>query len=318
MKIVFFGTPAFSCGPLRALLCSPHTVAGVVTGPDKPQGRHLRLLPPPVKEAALQHGLPVFQCADVNSGASVEQIRRLCPDLFVVVSYGSILGRELLAVPRQGAINLHTSLLPELRGAAPIQRAIAQGKTETGSTIMYMTEKLDAGDIIMQEAAAIDPADTYGTLSDKLALQGAALLVRAVDMIQAGAVIRIPQDDSRATCARKFTKDELCIRWEMPAREICDLIRALNPRPCAHTFLGLRGGAAPVKLLKAACAGPEKRGRPGEVLDVSAKGIVVQAGDGTVLIERLQPPGKREMDAASFIHGYKVRNGDTCGSSHTA
>jgi len=315
MKIVFFGTPGFSCESLRLIALSAHQIAGVVTGEDKPRGRHLKVLPCAVKETAAGLNLPVFQCADVNAPAFVQGLARLQPDLFVVVSFGKILSKELLAVPAKGSINLHTSLLPALRGAAPIQRAIAQGDAVTGSTIMYMSEKLDAGDIILQEEMAVGPADTSGTLSGKLSRQGAKLLLRAVDMIQAGTVARFPQDETKATYARKFSREEVCVDWERAARDIHNLIRALNPKPCAHTFMRLHGKEMPVKILEAVCAPADRRGAHGEVLDVSKAGIVVKAGGGAVVLKRLQPPGKRDMDAASFVNGYQVKNGDRCTSA---
>lgn len=318
MKIVFFGTPEFSRESLLLLARSLHEVVGVVTGEDKPQGRHLRVRPCPVKETALRLKLPVYQPADVNAPRAVRELADLRPDLFVVVSFGKILGAELLSVPTKGSINLHTSLLPELRGAAPIQRAIAQGKSVTGSTVICMSEKLDAGDIILQEEMVILPADTYGTLSEKLSRQGAALLVKAVDMIQAGTVQRIPQDEGKATYAKKFSKEEIFINWERPAGEIINLVRALNPKPGAHTCMRVHGAQAAVKVLQAVRAQAERRGACGEVMAVSKSGIVVQAGDGAVVLTRLQPPGKKEMDAASFINGYQVKHGDRYTSARPA
>ncbi|HRZ86928.1 MAG TPA: methionyl-tRNA formyltransferase [bacterium] len=314
MKTVFFGTPEFSRASLLEIAASRHAICGVVTGKDKPQGRHLRVVPSAVKTAALSRGLPVFQFDDVNAPDALRRLADLEPDIFVVVSFGKILSRALLDLPRIGAINLHASLLPGLRGAAPIQRAVASGCDRTGNTIMFITERLDAGDIVLQEETAIRPDDTYGTLSGRLAETGARLLVRAMDMIETGSYGRTPQDESMSTYARKFSREETFVKWSDPARVIACLIRALCPKPCAHAVMTLRGAAQTVKILQAEALSEQASFAPGTVVRAGKDGIAVAAGEGVLAVTRLQLPGKKEMTAGEFINGHGIRHGDTFGA----
>lgn len=314
MKLVFMGTPEFAVPSLDAVLAVGE-VAAVVTRPDKPRGRGLRVAPPPVAVAAVQYALDVLQPATLRDPELVRHLSALRPDLIVVVAFGRIVPPELLAVAPMGGINLHPSLLPRYRGAAPIARAIAAGDTETGVTVLHLSEDLDAGDIILQRAVPIAPEDTTATLEPHLATEGAALLAEALRLLEAGQAPRLPQDPARVTFAPKLTVEEAVIRWSDPAQQIVNLVRALDPWPVAYT---VRDGA-PLKIWRAAAmdsqAVPLQRAAPGTVLAAGPDGFVVAAGAGAVNVLEVQPASGRRMRAADYLRGHPLAPGTLLGTA---
>lgn len=310
MRILFMGTPDFACPTLQALLDAGHEVVAVVTQPDKPAGRGGKLQPSPVKRLAGSRGVPVLQPKRVRRPEVVEQLRGLAPDLTVTAAFGQILSKDVLAVPRLGSLNVHGSLLPRWRGAAPLHRAVMAGDAETGVTIMWMDEGLDTGDMLVWGAVPIGPDDTTGTVHDRLAALGAELTLAAVRLIAAGQAPHIPQDPTRATYAHKLTKADERVDWAEPVAAVVNRIRGLNPWPGAYTASSL----GELKLWRAVPAAG--RGAPGEVLGVlKGVGPVVACGDGAVALAEVQPPGKRRMDGAAFAAGYKLPPGELLGAS---
>lgn len=303
MRIVFFGTPEFAVASLRALLRERFTVAGVVTQPDKPQGRsRSTLVPPPVKTAALEAGLPVLQPTRPVGDLFLAALRRLEPDLGVVVAYGHILRREVLDTPPRGMINVHASLLPRLRGAAPIQHAILAGDRETGISIMRMEEGLDSGPVLHRVATPIDDGETAGTLTARLAGIGATALVEALSLLSAGSVKPQPQDESRATYAPKISRESARLDWSRDAGAVERQIRAFDPIPGAWTTLD----GAPVKLFAALPA--VGSGEPGTVLAASDR-LVVAAGGGAVAVREVQPAGRTRLAVEDWVRGRGVAAG---------
>ncbi|TMI82702.1 MAG: methionyl-tRNA formyltransferase [Bacillati bacterium ANGP1] len=310
MKVVFMGTPAFAVPSLEALLAASDVVA-VVTRPDQPQGRGLRVGPPPVAVAATQYALDVLQPGTLRDPGFLARLRDLGPDLFVVVAFGRIIPPDVLALASMGGINLHPSMLPRYRGAAPIPRAIAAGETATGVTVLHLSEELDAGDIILQRAAPIQPDDTGATLEARLARDGAALLVEALGLLETGRAPRVVQDSSRATFAPKVAREEAWISWSDPAAKIVNQVRAFDPWPVART----RRDGAPLEIWRAAALpdrGPEA---PGTVVAAGREGLVVAAGLGRVRILEVQPPAGRRMPAADYLRGHPVAPGTVLGSA---
>ncbi len=298
MRIVFFGTPAFAVPSLRALLDEGAQVAAVVTQPDRPRGRsRSTLVPPPVKEVAVAHGIPVFQPDRPSGDLFQTALRRLDPELGVVVAYGHLLKPELLALPRQGMINVHASLLPDLRGAAPIPWAILRGDTRTGVTIMRMEAGLDSGPILHQLETLITPWETGGTLTERLADLGATALVEALALLQRGQLPERVQDHARATHAPKVNREVAHLTWQEPAEAVARRIRAFDPVPGAWTTLA---GGLEVKLFGARPV-PES-GPPGTILAL-APSLVVAAATEAVAIEEVQPTGRRRMPVAEWIRG---------------
>ncbi len=312
MRVVFFGTPEFAVPSLEAVM-SRSEVVGVVTQPDRPRGRGLRVQPPPVADVAARYGLDVRQPASLRDPAFLQWLREVAPDLVVVVAYGRFIPKEVLEVPRLGAVNLHPSLLPRYRGPAPIPRAIAAGETETGVTVLEVTEELDAGDIILQRAVPIGPEDTSGSLAARLAEEGASLLAEALPLLETGRAVRRPQDPSQATYAPKLTREEGCIRWGDAATRIANLVRAFDPWPGTYT---VRDGER--LLIWRATPHPGGEGeRPGTVLvadDRREPSLVVAAGDGAVALHEVQPPGGRRMRAADYLRGHPLRVGEVLGA----
>jgi len=300
MRIIFMGAAELACASLEAVASLPgHEVVAVVTQPDKPKGRDLRLAPPPVRVTAGKFGLPVRQPTKIRD--EIGALQALRPDLIVVVAYGQFLPAALLQMPPVGCINVHTSLLPRWRGAAPIQYAILNGDTITGVTTMFLTEKMDAGDIILQKSEPILPADTSGLLHDRLAKLGADLLVETVERLAAGDAPRRAQDESQVTFARKLAKEDGRVDWRKPAVEIERQVRAFDPWPGAFTV----AGNLVLKIWRAEVVAGVG-GKPGSVKD----GLVVATGrDGLRLLE-VQPAGKRRMSGAEFLRGHAV--GDFC------
>lgn len=302
---MFWGTPQFAAPALRALVGEGFDVCAVVTRPDKPVGRERTLTQPPVKQIAIEESLPVFQPESPREEDFYELLEVVAPDLSVVVAYGHILPRAIIDLPRLGTLNIHASLLPALRGAAPIQGAIREGLPETGVTIMRMVPALDAGPIVLQSRTPVADDETYGELQGRLSELGALVLIEALTMIDLGHTTERPQDDSLATYARKVDRDTTRIDWSLDAREVANAIRAYDPRPGAWTIQG----NADVKLF-----GVRKifdmKGRPGEVLSADAEGLVVACGTGAVRVRDVQPAGKRRMQAVDWHRGRGIALGD--------
>lgn len=310
MKLAFLGTPEFAVPSLEAVL-AVGDVVGVVTRPDKPQGRGLRVAPPPVAVVATQYALDVLQPAMLRDPEFLARLRGLEPDLIVVVAFGRILPPEVLAVAPMGGINLHPSLLPRYRGAAPIPRAIAAGDTETGVTVLHMSDDLDAGDIILQRRVPIHADDTTAILESRLAREGAALLVEALALLESGRAPRQPQDPSRVTFAPKLTQEEALIRWNDSADTIVNLVRALDPWPVAYT---LRDGAA-LRIWRAVSRPSGGAGPPGMILEGERERLIVRAGSGAVEVLEVQPASGRRMSAADYLRGHPLCPGTVLGAS---
>ncbi len=306
MRIVFWGTPEFATPALRALIGEGHDVVGVVTQPDRPQGRsRSRLVPSPVKMIALEEGLPVLQPEQPRTPDFLEALRALDADASIVVAYGRILTQAVIDTPRQGTFNVHASLLPHLRGAAPIQAAILEGLTETGVTIMRLVPALDAGPMLLRRATPVADDETYGELSLRLAELGALALVEALTLVDMGIAIEQQQDDALATYAPKVDREHTRLDWARSAVDVSRCIRAFDPRPGAYT--SARG--TEVKLFGAKLAHAEGHAH-GEVLRVNGDGLVVACSEGAVCVELVQPAGKPRMSAAALAAGRGVSVGD--------
>ena len=303
MKIVFMGTPDFAVPSLRALAEAGHEIRGVFTQPDRPKDRGMKLQPPPVKELALALGLEVYQPAKMRDGTALDILRALEPDLVAVAAYGKILPVDMLELPRLGCVNVHSSLLPKYRGAAPINWAILNGERETGVTIMHMALALDAGDIIAQRSTPIDPDETVETLHDRLAEIGAALLAETVEDMAAGRAQRTPQEESQVSLAPMLSRDLSPLDWTRPARALHDQVRGLIPWPAAVTELdGTR-----CKVLATTVVQETTDKAPGTVLAADKHGLKLACGEGTVLsIDELQPDGKKRMKSTDFLRGHPI------------
>ena len=313
MRILFMGTPDFSVPPLEALHSGGQDVVLVVSRPDMRRGRGRRPTETPLKAAALRMGLPVYQPPTVNAPSAIERLRGARPELGIVVAYGELLKREVLSVPRHGFLNLHASLLPKYRGAAPINWAIIRGEKETGVTVQRMSPELDAGAIVAQQSIAIGEDDTAGDLHDRLCECGAALLLDVVERLSRGEALRErPQDPAAVSYAPKLTKKDGRMDWRQTAAQLRNRVRGLTPWPGAFCRFVGRDRTQDVIVLQAAL-GPEGVGTApaGTVLSADDRGgIVVQTGQGTVIIEKLKPASGRAMAAADFVHGHTVRPGD--------
>lgn len=296
LRLVFAGTPEFAAEHLKALLDTPHQIVAVYTQPDRPAGRGQKLMPSPVKQLALQHGLPVLQPPTLRDPAAQEELRALAPDLMVVVAYGLILPQAVLDIPRLGCINSHASLLPRWRGAAPIQRAVQAGDAESGVTVMQMEAGLDTGPMLLKVTTPISAGDTGGSLHDRLAQLGPQAVVQAIAGLAAGTLQGEVQDDALATYAHKLNKDEARIDWSRPADELERLVRAFNPWPICHSTLD----GQPLKVLAAEPA--EGRGQPGQILDASKDGLTVACGEGALRLTRLQLPGGKPLAFADLYN----------------
>ncbi len=311
MRVLFWGTPEFAAAPLLALIGEGYDVTGVVTQPDKPQGRARTLTPPPVKQIALDERIPVYQPASPKDEEFGEAIRLMSPDISVVVAYGHILPRRIIDLPTRGTLNIHASLLPQLRGAAPIQAAIRQGFTETGVTIMRMVPALDAGPVILPAAVPILDDETYGELQNRLSEVGALTLLEALALIELGAADEQPQDDSRATYAPKVTREDARVNWSMPAGEVARTIRAYDPKPGAFTTINGNDvklfGPRITSIDGASVPGAE----PGDVVSTT-DGVVVMCGDTALRIHDVQPSGKGRMRSSDWVRGRGVAAGDRC------
>lgn len=300
-RIIFWGTPSWALFPLKALAENEEVVA-VVCQPDKPAGRGLALQIPPTKEFALAQGIPVLQPDDLNDPSFQDELQSLSPDLCVISAYGKYIPPQILAIPPLGFINLHPSLLPRWRGADPVRWAILSGDEKTGVTIHYASEKMDAGDIILQEEFPIFPNDTYGTLGERLFREGTPLLLKAIQLIKEGRAPRLPQKEESATYASLLQPSAFQIDWQSPAKVIERLIRAGNPTPGAFTFF--RGKR--LKIWECRIS-EEEKGKPGEIIGLEKEGILVRCGKGSLLLTSLQMEGKKKISGEEFVRGYRVK-----------
>ncbi len=301
MRIVFLGTSEFACPALTAIH-KAYDIVLVVTQPDRPVGRHAVLTPPPVKVEALRLGLPVFQPVRVNSAESVARIRDARPDVIVVAAYGQLLKPELIGIPPLGTINIHASLLPRYRGAAPINWAIIRGETETGITTFLIDPGMDTGPILMQRTTGIGPDETAGELHDRLAALGAELILETLSGVESGRLTPIPQDDSAASLAPRLSRDDGMIDWSRPAQEIHNLIRGTNPWPGAFTHLGGKR----VKVHKSRLTGL-KRGdhRPGAIALRETGRLLVATGDELLELLEVQREGRPRVSGRGFLNGLR-------------
>ncbi|MCU0810040.1 MAG: methionyl-tRNA formyltransferase [Thiobacillaceae bacterium] len=308
MRLIFAGTPAFAAAALDALAEAGHDIALVLTQPDRPAGRGMKLTPSAVKQAAQARGLPVFQPTSLKPAEAQAALRAVSAQIMVVAAYGLILPQAVLDIPHRGCLNIHASLLPRWRGAAPIQRAILAGDKETGITIMQMDAGLDTGAMLLKTAVPIENEDTAGSLHDTLARVGAASIVEALARLDE--LTPQAQDDALATYAAKLTKEEARLDWSRPATELARAVRAYNPVPGAHTLLDGRM----VKIWQATTQAPiTPGGRPGEVLATGECGIVVACGEGALRIAELQLAGGKRMDAAALATGHALLPGKILG-----
>lgn len=309
MVTVFFGTPQFAVPSLERLLASPHRVALVVTQPDRPRGRGQKVSESPVKAVARAHGIPVFQPERLGDAGVLDVVRSDGPDLGVVVAYGQLIPEALLRVPRHGMINVHASLLPKYRGAAPVHRAILEGERETGVTIMQVVKALDAGDMLATAVRPIGPDETSVAVERSLADLGADLLLDVIDRMERGLTPR-PQDAAAATYARRLTKDEGLIDWSLPARRIHDRVRGLHPWPHAYSYLdGSRVIVLRTRVADHPPGAAAARHEPGTIVEATAEAIVVTTGEGLLAIVELQPEGRRPMEARDYLAGRPIRAG---------
>lgn len=316
MKVFFMGTPEFALVSLERLYCSCHRVTGVLTAPDRPQGRGLKVQPSPVKRFALEKGLPIFQPSSLPDSDLLAFLDREKPDAIVVVACGLKIPKILLDLPRYGCINLHASLLPKYRGASPIRAALLNGEKVTGVTTMKLDEGWDTGDLLLSREIPISPRDNFGTLHDRLAAEGAELLVETLDLLEQGKITPVPQDEALATYARKLTKEDLILDWTASSEKLLNQIRALDPMPGARTCL--EG-----KLLKVWSAVPGQPdpdlmsappGTTGE-LRKDGCGLPVRTGDGVIELTELQLTGKNRLPAAKFLAGTPVPPGTVLGGN---
>lgn len=322
MRIVYMGTPEFAAVALDAIV-KEHEVVAVITQPDKPQGRNRKLVPTPVKVKAQAYDIPVYQPVKIREEESVQMIRDYNPDVIVVAAYGQILPESILNIPKYGCINIHASLLPKYRGAAPIERAIIDGEVMTGVTTMYMEKGLDTGDMIEKAEVPITGEDTGASLHDKLAEAGAALILTTLAKLEAGTVTRTKQDDAQSCYAAMLTKELGRMDFTRPAVELERLIRGLNPWPCAYTTIDGKN----VKLYKAEVINLDAQMRqmlqekseqtltftPGEIVEVAKKYFVIACGEGALRVRNLQPEGKKAMDTSAYLNGNPLKPGMRAG-----
>lgn len=309
MKVIFMGTPDFSTGVLESILAAGHEVTAVVTQPDKPKGRGHEMQFPPVKEMALKHGLPVLQPKRIRDPQVVEELEKIPADICVVVAFGQIIPKRILEMKKYGCINVHASLLPAYRGAAPIQWAVVDGLKETGVTIMQMDEGLDTGDMLTKVVVPLEAKETGGSLFDKLSAAGAKLCVETMDLIEQGKVTPEKQGEMTTAYAKMITKDLGKIDFSKPAAEIERLIRGFNPWPSAYTKLGSKT----LKIWSADVLEEEYEGAFGEIIKVSKDEILVKTGKGTLSLKEIQLEGKKRMTTDAFLRGYQLMNGTQLG-----
>ncbi|ACM19314.1 methionyl-tRNA formyltransferase [Geotalea daltonii FRC-32] len=312
MRIIFMGTPEFACPTLQKLIDRKEEVVAVITQPDRPRGRGQQTLPPPVKVLAEQHGIPVMQPVKVRVPEVVESIRELAPDLIVVVAFGQILPKSLLDIPPYGCINVHASLLPRWRGAAPLNWCIIDGDTETGVTTMMMDVGLDTGDMLLKKTTSIDPDENTQSLHDRLSIIGADALAETLDLLNAGKLVREKQDDALTCYASMLKKEDGLIDWSRDPRSVKNLVRGMTPWPGTYTFLD----GKMLKVYRVRIA--EGEGEPGTVIGAGRQGLEVACTGGSVIIEELQLEGKKRLPAGDFLAGYKIATGAKLGHKDAA
>ncbi len=305
MNIVYMGTSVFAVPSLQSLIASRHQVVGVISQPDRPRGRGKRISPTPVKEIAQQHGIPVYQPAKIKAPEATQQIRLWQPELIVVVSYGQIIPPEILEYPAAGCINVHASLLPRYRGAAPIQRALMEGEKTSGITTMFMDEGLDTGDIILQLDIPVKDEYDHGQLEAILAEKGALLLEETIDQLENGTAPRIPQQHELASYASRIGPEDEKIDWVQPAESIHNQIRALSPAPGAWISID----TYKTKVFKSRVISNDGSGVISQVVEVGSEGFTVQSGKGIIEILEVQRAGKKRMPARDFLRGCKLQPG---------
>jgi methionyl-tRNA formyltransferase len=306
LRIIFMGTPRFALPSLQILIDRSEQIAAVVTQPDRPAGRGQHIVLPPVKELALKHHLPVLQPVKVRDAQFIAQIKELSPNLIVEVAFGQILPRALLDIPAFGCVNVHASLLPFFRGAAPINWVLINGETETGVTLMLLDEGMDTGDILLQEKLPLMQTDTVATLHDRLAQSGARLLGKALDELGSAGWTRIPQDHAKATYAPLLKKEDGLIQWQKNAREIHNQIRGMNPWPGCFTYFN----GKLLKVFAVEVGEQQAKGTPGSIVEISEQGIAVATGTGTLVLKEIQLEGKKRMPVEEFVKGKAVEAGD--------
>lgn len=310
MRVIFMGTPDFATETLEEIVKAGHEVVGVVTQPDKPKGRGKTMMPTPVKETALKYNLPVYQPKKVREPEFVELLRSLKPDVMVVAAFGQIITKEILEMPKYGCINVHASLLPAYRGAAPIQWAVINGDKESGVTIMQMDEGIDTGDMIEKAVVPIAEDETGGSLFDKLSHTGAKLCVKVLKDLEEGTAVREKQpEESTTPYAKMIDKKMGEVDWKKSAKEIEQLIRGLNPWPSAYTKVH----GKTLKLWKAKVLLETSQMKPGQIVKVTKDSLAVQTGQGMLEIQELQLEGKKRMDTSSFLRGYALAEGESLG-----
>ncbi|AEE96182.1 methionyl-tRNA formyltransferase [Mahella australiensis] len=306
MKIVFMGTPEFAVASLEAILEQGHEVVCVVTQPDKPKGRGGRLASPPVKEVAVQRGIQVYQPPRIRETNFVERLRNIKPDIIVVTAFGQILPKSVLDIPPKGCINVHASLLPKYRGAAPIQFAIINGESQTGITTMYMDEGMDTGDMILQRAIDIHPDETAGQLHDRLAVLSKDVLKDTLVLIEQGRAPRIKQNDNEATYCSKLTKEMGHINWNADVKTVYNLIRGVTPWPGAYAFYE----DTMIKIWHARIVSDYKDALPGQIVDIHREyGIIIKCENGCVAVDEVQQQNKKRMNIEEYLRGHKIEIG---------
>ena len=305
MNIVFMGTPEFALPTLKALHHSSHSIQAVITQADKPKGRGQKIFVSPVKQYALDSNLPILQPKTVNDTTFIESIKENRPDIIVVVAFGQILNENFLKIPRQFCINLHSSLLPKYRGAAPIHRAILNGDIKSGVTTMIMDKGMDTGDILLMQETPINQTDNAQTLHDTLSEMGGTLVLETIKRLEENTLLPVPQDHNQATYATKLKKEEGLICWELSAATLLNQVRGLTPWPGTYTLLNKKR----LRIIKVQVEKGTINDRPGKVARVSDIGIEVGTGQGRLVINELQPEGKKSMSAKSFLAGNKIKQG---------
>lgn len=312
MKIIYMGTPEFAVYALRSIIEAGHEVAAVFTQPDKAKGRSKTPVATPVKAEAQKHGIPVYQPEKIRNEENVELIKKIMPDCIVVAAYGQILPESILNIPQYGCINIHASLLPRYRGAAPIEWAIIDGEEKTGVTTMYMAKGLDTGDMIEKTEVVIERDDTGQTLHDKLAVAGAKLILSTLKAVEAGTASRVRQDDAESCYAVMLKKEMGKMDFSRPASELERLIRGLIPWPCAYTVIDGKN----VKLYRAEVKEMDtSMYNHGEIIEITRKTFTVACGKDALVILALQPEGKKMMDTAAYLNGNKLAPGMICGQA---